>query len=86
MVMKAAAVSSRNLATHIAKRWVRALVFISMTVLLESCSTPLGQLPDLANLPGKMLNKDQQQTRINEMAAKGQAHQSETAKAIENEK
>jgi hypothetical protein len=86
MVMKAAADSPCDLAAHIAKRWVRALMFVSMTVLLASCSTPLGQLPDLANLPDKMLNKDQQQTKIGEMAAKGQAHQSETAKAIENEK
>jgi hypothetical protein len=86
MVMKTAAVSSCNLAVHIAKRCVRVVFFFGMTVLLISCSTPLAQLPDLAYLPDKTLNSDQQQIKISEMAAKGQAHQSETAKAIESEK
>jgi hypothetical protein len=86
MVMKATAVSSWHLVAHVAKRCVRALVFVSVTALLVGCSTPLAQLPDLVNLPDKILNKDQQQSKISEMAAKGQAHQSDTAKAIENEK
>jgi hypothetical protein len=86
MIMEATAVRSCKLVARTANRWVRALVLFSVTGLLSGCSNPLGTMPDLANLPDKMLNKDQQQTKINEMAAKGQAHQSEAAKDIENQK
>ena len=83
--MKATAVCSCNLALHIANRCLRTLVFASVTALL-SCSAPFAQLPDINAVPDKLLNKDQQQDRMGELAAKGQAHQSDTAKAIENEK
>jgi hypothetical protein len=33
-----------------------------------------------------VLSKDEQQTKVNEMIAKGQKHQDETAKEIENGK
>jgi hypothetical protein len=57
-----------------------------VAAFLASCSSQLAEPPALAKLPEKVLNKDEQQTKINEMAAKGQAHQTEAAKAIENEK
>jgi hypothetical protein len=60
--------------------------FVSVIVILAGCTTPHSQLPDVENLPDKRLSKDQQQTKITEMAAKGQAHQSEAAKNIENQK
>jgi hypothetical protein len=53
---------------------------------LPAAQAKLAPLPELAKLPEKVLNKDEQQTKINEMAVKGQAHQTEAAKAIENEK
>jgi hypothetical protein len=82
--MKATATSSRNSALHMANLCVRTLVFASVTALL-GCSTPFPQLPDITALPDKLLN-NQQQNRMGELAAKGQEHQSNTAKAIENEK
>jgi len=47
---------------------------------------PLAQLPDVTKLPQKVLTKDEQQAKVNEMIAKAQKHQSETAKEIENGK
>jgi hypothetical protein len=56
--------------------------------LLCGCSEtlPLAQLPDVTKLPQKVLSKDEQQAKVNEMIAKGQKHQTETAKEIENGK
>jgi type IV pilus biogenesis protein CpaD/CtpE len=52
---------------------------------LGGCSETmsLAQLPDVTKLPQKLLNKDEQQGKVNEMIAKGQTHQSEAAKEIE---
>ena len=36
--------------------------------------------------PQKVLSKDEQQAKVNEMIAKGQSHQTEAAKEIENGK
>jgi hypothetical protein len=47
---------------------------------------PLTQLPDVTKLPQKVLNKDEQQGKVNEMITKGQQHQTEAAKDIENGK
>ena len=47
---------------------------------------PLTQLPDVTKLPEKVLNKDEQQGKVNEMITKGQQHQTEAAKDIENGK
>jgi outer membrane biogenesis lipoprotein LolB len=84
--MKAEAHRPNDLMALSPKRRVRTLVLIGAIALLASCSSQLAQLPELAKLPEKVLNKDEQQTKINEMTAKGQAHQTEAAKAIENEK
>lgn len=64
-----------------------ALVAAAAT-LLSGCSEtlPLAQLPDITKLPEKVMSKDEQQAKVNEMIAKGQKHQSETAKEIENGK
>jgi hypothetical protein len=86
MVMKGEADRSNDLMSPTAKRWVRTLALIGVAAFLASCSSQLAEPPALAKLPEKVLNKDEQQTKINEMAAKGQAHQTEAAKAIENEK
>ena len=44
---------------------------------------PLAQLPDFYKLPEKVLSKDEQQTKVNQMIEKGQSHQAEAAKEIE---
>jgi len=73
----------------ITSRWISALALAAVTAtLLCSCSEtlPLAQLPDVAKLPQKVLSKDEQQGKVNEMIAKGQSHQSQAAKEIENGK
>jgi hypothetical protein len=56
--------------------------------LLSSCSDslPLNQLPDVSKLPQKVLGKDEQQGKVDEMIARGQSHQNDAAKEIENSK
>jgi hypothetical protein len=74
----------------VTSRWrsVLALVAVAATLLGSGCSEtlPLTQLPDVTKLPQKVLNKDEQQGKVNEMIAKGQQHQTEAAKEIENGK
>ena len=47
---------------------------------------PLSQLPDITKLPQKVLSKDEQQGKVNEMIEKGRKHQDEAAKEIEKGK
>ena len=47
---------------------------------------PLAQLPDVTKLPQKVLSKDEQQGKVNEMIERGQKHQTEAAKEIESSK
>jgi type IV pilus biogenesis protein CpaD/CtpE len=71
------------------RRWISALALAAVTAaLLCSCSEtlPLAQLPDVTKLPQKVLSKDEQQAKVNEMIAKGQSHQTQTAKEIESGK
>lgn len=55
---------------------------------LSGCSEtmPLAQLPDITKLPQKVLSKDEQQGKVNEMIEKSQKHQAEAAKEIEKGK
>ena len=55
---------------------------------LAGCSEtlPLTQLPDITKLPQRVLSKDEQQGKVNEMIERGQKHQTEAAKEIENSK
>ena len=52
---------------------------------LGGCSEtmPLAQLPDFYKLPEKVLSKEEQQTKVNDMVEKSQTHQTEAAKKIE---
>ena len=43
----------------------------------------VSQLPDFYKLPEKVLSKDEQQTKVNDMVEKSQTHQAEAAKKIE---
>jgi type IV pilus biogenesis protein CpaD/CtpE len=66
-------------------RWKFAVALIGLAALLGGCAEtlPLAQLPDFYKLPEKVLTKDEQQGKVNEMIAKGQNHQAEAAKQIE---
>jgi hypothetical protein len=65
-----------------------AAALIGAAALAGGCAEtmPLAQLPDFAKLPQKVLSKDEQQGRVNEMIEKGQTHQSQAAKQIEKDK
>jgi hypothetical protein len=70
-------------------RWIRALALtVSATALLCGCSETMSftQLPDLSKLPEKVLTKDEQKARVDEMIARGEMHRKEAAKEIENGK
>jgi hypothetical protein len=56
--------------------------------MLGACSEtlPLVNLPNIAKLPEKVLSKDDQQKTMNEMIEKGQTHQAEAIKQIEQGK
>jgi len=71
------------------RSWTSVLALAAVTAtLLTSCSEslPLGQLPDVTKLPQKVLGKDEQQGKVDEMIARGQNHQSDAAKEIETSK
>jgi len=74
----------------VTSRWRSALALVAVAATLSGggCSEtlPLTQLPDVTKLPQKVLNKDEQQGKVNEMITKGQQHQTEAAKDIENGK
>ena len=61
----------------IAARWTCALALLALgAALLAGCSEPAAaQLPDITKLPEKVLSKDEQQGKVNQMIAKGQKHQ-----------
>ena len=66
-------------------RMIYALALVGMTAHLAGCSDalPLGQLPGLAKLPEKVLNKDEQKGKVNEMIEKRDRHEAEAAREIE---
>jgi hypothetical protein len=69
-------------------RWVIAVGLAGLVALVGGCAEtlPFGQLPDLSKLPEKALSKDEQQGKVSQMIEKGQSHQAEAAKQIEQEK
>jgi hypothetical protein len=56
--------------------------------LVAACSSqqPYQQLPDVARLPERLLNKDEQQARIVDMTAKQRAKETQAEKEIEETK
>jgi hypothetical protein len=69
-------------------RWRVIAMFIVVATQLGGCTDtlPLAQLPDFSKLPEKVLTKDEQQGKVNDMIEKGQTHQSEAIKQIEQGK
>ena len=66
-------------------RWIYTLALIGMAAHLPGCSDTLSfsQLPELAKLPEKVLNKDEQKGKVNEMIEKRDRHEAEAAREIE---
>jgi hypothetical protein len=70
---------------------VRRMLAVAVATLagaVGGCSETmsLAQLPDLTKLPEKVLSKDEQQGKINDMIEKSQNHGAEAAKQIESGK
>ena len=72
----------------ITARSIYVLALLTFSAALGGCSEtmPLAQLPDITKLPQKVLSKDEQQGKVNEMIEKSQKHQAEAAKEIEKGK
>jgi hypothetical protein len=63
------------------------LALIGMAALVAGCSglgPGLGPMPDLP--PGKVMTKDEQQSKVDAMIEKAQQHERDAAKQIEQEK
>jgi hypothetical protein len=71
-----------------ALRWMGALALICAAAGLGGCaeSMPFAPLPEVGSLPQKVLSKDEQEGKVNEMIARSQTHQTEAARRIENGK
>jgi hypothetical protein len=67
---------------------MRGLALAGATILLCGCSETMSltRLPDLSKVPEKVLSKDEQKGRVDEMISRGQDHQKEAVKEIENGK
>jgi hypothetical protein len=77
-----------EVSTRMQARWIYTLAFIGIAAPFAGCSETLSlsQLPDLAKLPQKVLNKDEQKGKVNEMIEKRDRHEAEAAKEIERGK
>jgi hypothetical protein len=75
--------NSRNSMTHVQQRLTRALALAGVTALLGGC-TSLGPMPDL--IPGKVLSKDERQSKVDGMIQRAQTHESDATKQIESGK
>ena len=70
----------------ITARWTSAVALLALgAAFLAGCSQ-LAELPDITKVPERVLSKDEQQGKVNQMIAKGQKHQSEAAKEIEEDR
>jgi hypothetical protein len=70
----------------IAARVRSALPLLALgAVALGGCSQ-LGELPDMSKIPQRVLSKDEQQGKVDQMIAKGQNHKSDAAKEIEQDR
>jgi hypothetical protein len=59
------------------------LALVCVATLLAGCAQ-LGPMPDL--LPGKVMNKDEQQSKVDGIIERGQTHERDAEKQIEGEK
>ena len=68
----------------ITARCTYVLVLLTLG-LLGGCSQ-LAELPDITKLPQKVLSKDEQQGKVNEMIERGRKHQNDAAREIEEDR
>lgn len=68
------------------RKVIRAIAIAGLLAAPAGGCAPLSQLPDFVKLPERVLNKDEQQGKVNQMVEKGQNHQAEAAKQIEQGK
>jgi hypothetical protein len=59
------------------------LALVCLAALLAGCSQ-LGPMPDL--LPGKVMSKDEQKSKVDGITERGQTHEHDAEKQIEGEK
>jgi hypothetical protein len=72
--------------TLIVARLTHTLALLALgAVALGGCSQ-LGELPDISKIPQRVLSKDEQQGKVEQMIAKGQNHKSDAAKEIEEDR
>ena len=72
--------------TVIAARLTHAFALLALgAAALGGCSQ-LAELPDIAKVPQRVLSKDEQQGKVQQMIAKGQNHKTEAAKEIEEDR
>jgi hypothetical protein len=57
---------------------------VALTGVFSGCSSSLGPMPDV--LPGKVISKDEQQSKVDAMIEKAQTHERDAEKQIEQEK
>ena len=74
----------RKALVQMAMRCKIAVALVGLAALAGCAETmPLAQLPDFYKLPERVLSKDEQQSKVNDMVEKGQTHRAEAAKKIE---
>ena len=72
--------------TVIAARLTHALALLAFSaVALGGCSQ-LAELPDISKVPQRVLSKDEQQGKVQQMISKGQNHKTDAAKEIEEDR
>ena len=72
--------------TVIAPRLTYALALLAFSaVALGGCSQ-LAELPDISKVPQRVLSRDEQQGKVQQMIDKGQNHKTEAAKEIEEDR
>jgi hypothetical protein len=72
--------------TLIAARLTNALALLALGAIALSGCSQLAELPDISKVPQRVLTKDEQQGKVQQMIAKGQNHKSEAAKEIEEDR
>jgi hypothetical protein len=62
---------------------IARLAIVCLAALLAGCSA-LGPMPDL--MPGKVMGKDEQQSRVDGIIERGQTHERDAEKQIQGDK
>ena len=69
-----------------AVRWTSALALLAVgAAMLGGCSETLSlsRLPDISSVPERVMSKEEQRGKVDELVAKAEKHQTEAVKEIE---